>query len=98
MCIGKFAEAVAADVSRRAFLSRFGRSSMASTAAVAALLSLALPAAAHGGRKFKCCAGRCQPPGPNCTLFDSCHNCNPFTYCRDCLWDCNGTYVETSCG
>jgi hypothetical protein len=95
--ISKFAESVATDVSRRTFLGRFGRGAMACTAAVAALLSL--PAVAHaGGRKFKCCAGRCQPPAPDCTLYDNCHNCNPFAPCRDCLWYCNGTYIETPCG
>jgi hypothetical protein len=96
--ISKAAEVVATDVSRRAFLGRFGRSALACTAAVAVLLSLPAVAHARAGRKFKCCGGRCQPPGPDCILFNNCHNCNPFAYCRDCLWYCNGTYVETGCG
>jgi hypothetical protein len=94
--ISQFAEAVASDVSRRAFFGRFSHGAVACAAAVAGLL--ALPAVAHAGGKVKCCAGRCQRPAPKCTLINNCHNCNPFTFCRDCEWDCNGTFVFTSCG
>jgi len=99
--IGKFAEAVVTDVSRRAFLERFGRCALAFTAAAAGLLalpSLAQAGGKHAIGKVKCCAGRCQRPAPQCTLVNDCHNCNPFAPCRDCEWDCNGTFVFTSCG
>jgi hypothetical protein len=96
--ISRFAEAVATDLSRRAFLGRFGRSALACSAAVAALLSLPAVAHAHKQKPVTCCAGRCQRPGPNCTLVNNCHYCNPFAPCYDCWWNCNGTDVYTSCG
>jgi hypothetical protein len=95
--ISKFAEAVATDVSRRAFLARIGRSALTWTAALGGLL--ALQSLAHASPKAKCCqGGRCRQPGPHCTLVADCVIPNPFNPSRYCEWDCNGNVVYSSCG
>jgi hypothetical protein len=93
--ISKVAEAVATDVSRRAFLGRFGRGTLACAATVAGLL--ALPSLAHASpRTARCCLryGFCRRPGGHCYLVNNCHPGIGKYYCD---WNCNGTIILSAC-
>src|SRR5262249_24316400 len=94
--IGKLAEAVATDVSRRAFLERFGRGALACAAAVAGLL--ALPPLAQARPIARCCQnwGVCQKPGPHCILVNNCAFSTPAGF-HSCLWNCKGTDTYSDC-
>ena len=94
--ISMFAESVATDVSRRAFLGGFGRSALACAAAVAGLL--ALPSLAPARPIARCCSnwGLCQKPGPHCILVSNCAF-RTFAGIHSCLWNCNGTDTYSDC-
>ena len=95
--VGRLAERVATNVSRRGFLGRLGRRALALAAAVGGLL--ALPAAAHAAH-VPCCnnVGKCKPPHghPNCLLINSCVNC-PSGTGKCCQWACVGLTFFTPC-